>query len=50
MLVKCKECGKEFELTAEEVKWYNEKGFELPKRCKSCRVARKEKRYNGTRN
>ena len=37
----CKDCGKEFVLTASEQEWYKEKGFVEPKRCKECRVARK---------
>ena len=38
----CKECGKEFVFTAGEQEFYAEKGFQNePKRCKSCRDARK---------
>lgn len=33
----CKQCGKEFELSESEISFYNERGLELPKRCKSCR-------------
>lgn len=33
----CKQCGKEFELSESEIRYYKEKGLELPKRCKSCR-------------
>ena len=39
--VKCKDCGDNFVITADEQKWYAEKGFKEPKRCKSCRDARK---------
>lgn len=37
----CKECGEEFILTADNQRWYAEKGFNEPKRCKSCRKLRK---------
>ena len=40
-IIKCKDCGTEFEVGTEEKAWYDSKGFELPKRCKSCRKARK---------
>lgn len=39
----CKDCGKEFVLTVAEQKWYKEKGFNDPVRCKECRQARKVK-------
>lgn len=40
----CKDCGAEFELSVGEQTWYANKGWELPKRCKSCReAARKQK-------
>ncbi|TCJ00421.1 zinc-ribbon domain containing protein, partial [Cytobacillus praedii] len=38
---KCSDCGKLFNLTSDEVKFYKSKDFELPKRCKSCRSNRK---------
>lgn len=37
MKQKCKQCGKEFELSEGEVEFYRKKGLSLPKRCKSCR-------------
>lgn len=39
--IKCKDCGKSFEITNEEKQWYADKGYDLPKRCKYCRKARK---------
>ena len=42
--MKCKECGEVFTMTDEEVKWYEDKGFELPKRCPECRKARRRKK------
>ena len=41
--LKCKECGDNFVLTADDQKWYKEKNFKEPKRCKSCRHLRREK-------
>lgn len=38
----CKDCGSEFEFTANEQAFYAEKGFtNEPQRCKACRSARK---------
>lgn len=34
---KCKQCGEEFTLTDSEIKFYNDKGLNLPKRCSECR-------------
>ena len=33
----CKQCGKEFELSEGEIRFYEKKGLELPKRCQQCR-------------
>lgn len=41
MKITCKECGDVFEITPQEEAWYKSKGFELPKRCKSCRDLRR---------
>lgn len=37
----CKDCGKEFDFTVGEQKFYAEKGFAAPIRCKECRDAKK---------
>lgn len=38
----CSDCGKDFTFTADEQKFYEEKGFENePKRCPDCRKAKK---------
>jgi DNA-directed RNA polymerase subunit RPC12/RpoP len=37
----CADCGKEFTFTADDQKFYAEKGFSDPKRCKECRDKRK---------
>lgn len=39
--IQCKDCGVTFDVSAEEQKWYEQKGFELPKRCHRCRRARR---------
>jgi len=43
--ITCADCGQEFTFTASEQAFYAEKGFsDAPKRCKSCRQARKSQR------
>lgn len=37
----CKQCGKEFTLNDSEVKFYEEKNLDLPKRCSECRKENK---------
>lgn len=42
------ECGKKFIFTEGEQEFYQEKGFDTPKRCNECREQRKkEKRERG---
>lgn len=38
---KCKQCGKEFALSDSEIKFFNDKNLELPKRCSECRKENK---------
>ena len=42
----CKDCGKEFDFTVGEQKFYEEKGFAQPIRCKECRDAKKARNLN----
>ena len=43
----CKDCGAEFVFTEGEQAFYAEKGFESePRRCPTCRKARKEQKNN----
>ena len=43
----CRDCGAEFEFTANEQEFYASKGFtNEPQSCKSCRDARKNARGN----
>ena len=44
--IACVDCGTMFEVSTEEQKWYEEKGFKLPKRCIKCRKSRRAKRGN----
>ena len=37
----CKDCKKEFDYTVGEQKFYENKGFPAPIRCKECRDAKK---------
>lgn len=37
----CKDCGNTFIMGYNEVKFYEEKGLHIPKRCKACRAKRK---------
>lgn len=44
----CADCGEQYVLTVGEQKWYAEKGYPEPKRCKDCRAKRKaEKESRG---
>ena len=48
--IKCIDCHKDFVFTAAEQQFYEEKGYDAPKRCKDCRSKRKaEKRSSGFR-
>src|SRR4051812_18635588 len=40
----CADCGQEFTFTASEQDFYAERGFTEPRRCPSCRAARKAQR------
>jgi CxxC-x17-CxxC domain-containing protein len=47
--LECFECGASFTFTTEEQEFFANKGFtNEPKRCPSCREARKANRYNST--
>lgn len=48
--ITCKDCGEEFDFTANEQEFYKEKGFtDEPKRCKACRDKKKQERNNNRR-
>ena len=44
--IKCQDCGVDFIFSKSEQKFYEEKGFLPPKRCRSCRNARVLRRNN----
>jgi CxxC-x17-CxxC domain-containing protein len=47
-VIACIDCGQEFTFTAGEQEFYEQRGFtEAPKRCTSCRAARKAQRSGG---
>ena len=37
MIRVCVDCGRQFEITPGEERFYKSKGLDLPKRCKPCR-------------
>ena len=39
--IACKDCRVEFVFTAGEAQFYADKGFQVPRRCKACRAAKK---------
>lgn len=45
----CVDCGRGFTLSYEEQRWYQEKGWPLPKRCEECRSQRRRERDSGNR-
>lgn len=38
----CQDCGKEFTFSASDQQFFQEKGFQSPKRCPECRQAKKQ--------
>lgn len=45
---RCVDCGQQFEITNNQYDSYTNKGFEIPKRCKSCRDAKKNRSYSNS--
>jgi CxxC-x17-CxxC domain-containing protein len=43
----CANCGQEFLFSADEQEFYAARGFSEPKRCRSCRAARRSEREGG---
>jgi CxxC-x17-CxxC domain-containing protein len=43
----CADCGQEFSFTSSEQEFYAGRGFSDPRRCSSCRAARKSQRNGG---
>jgi hypothetical protein len=42
--IMCVDCRREFAFSAEEQRFFREKGYTPPRRCKECRRAKKEQR------
>lgn len=40
-IIVCCDCGEEFTFTVRDQEFFNSKGFTEPKRCKKCRIAKK---------
>lgn len=47
-IIVCKNCGNEFTFTVGEQKFFEEKGFTKPVRCKECRNKRKAEKEEKT--
>jgi CxxC-x17-CxxC domain-containing protein len=43
----CQDCGQSFDFSAEDQEFFASKGYSEPKRCPSCRQARKAERGGG---
>jgi CxxC-x17-CxxC domain-containing protein len=43
----CSDCGQEFTFTAADQQFFQERGFSTPKRCKPCRMAKKNDQGGG---
>lgn len=43
--LKCVDCGKDFDFSERDQKFFQEKGFSEPKRCKPCRDIKKQNKY-----
>ena len=41
MQITCSDCGQEFTFSAADQAFFQERGFSTPKRCKPCRMAKK---------
>ena len=47
--IQCSDCGATFTFSAEEQEFFQSKGYtNEPKRCPSCRQARKSERYGSS--
>ena len=44
----CSDCGQDFTFTAADQTFFQERGYSTPKRCKSCRQAKKQDQGGGS--
>ena len=43
-MIRCVDCGRDFDFGDKDQEFYRERGFSPPKRCKECRQAKKGQR------
>ncbi|MGH9562524.1 MAG: CxxC-x17-CxxC domain-containing protein [Terracidiphilus sp.] len=43
----CSDCGQEFTFTSDDQAYFQERGYSAPKRCKTCRQAKKNEQGGG---
>jgi CxxC-x17-CxxC domain-containing protein len=43
----CSDCGQSFTFSGEDQAYFNERGYSTPKRCKTCRQAKKQEQPGG---
>jgi CxxC-x17-CxxC domain-containing protein len=43
----CSDCGREFTFSGEDQAFFQERGYSAPKRCKTCRQAKKNEQSGG---
>ena len=48
--IECVDCHKEFEHDGPEHEFFAQKGYDKPKRCKDCRIAKKKRFGDRPRN
>lgn len=48
-ILKCADCGIEFEFSVDDQEYYASKGYSTPKRCPECRQAKKNASRGGNR-
>lgn len=44
----CVDCGRQFPITNDQYDFFSRKGFDIPKRCKSCREKKKDRSYSSS--
>jgi len=47
LLLTCSDCGQEFTFSSEDQAYFQERGYSAPKRCKTCRQAKKNEQGGG---
>jgi CxxC-x17-CxxC domain-containing protein len=46
--ITCSDCGQDFTFTAADQAFFQERGYSTPKRCKPCRMAKKNDQGGGS--